>query len=138
MAPLGDARGAPGAGARAFGDLDEAAGGTDDRARARQGVSGIRLRTRRARPEGRLLRRHGRSPRSAGGGSMRFGEVFRYEFSHRLRSVSTWLYAGVLFLLAFWIIHVAVTGTNPVHVNAPKGLAETTALFCGLCSILVT
>jgi ABC-2 type transport system permease protein len=69
---------------------------------------------------------------------MRFGEVFRYEFSHRLRSVSTWLYAGFLFLIGFWIIHVAVTGTNPIHVNAPEGLAEKTALFCGLFSILVT
>jgi ABC-2 type transport system permease protein len=69
---------------------------------------------------------------------MRFGEVFRYEFSHRLRSVSTWLYAGFLFLIAFWIIHVAVTGTNPIHVNAPQDLAEKTALFCGLFSILVT
>jgi len=69
---------------------------------------------------------------------MRFGEVFRYELSHRLRSLSTWLYAGFLFLIAFWVIHVAVTGTNPIHVNAPKGLAETTALFCGLFSVLVT
>jgi ABC-2 type transport system permease protein len=69
---------------------------------------------------------------------MRFGEVFRYELAHRLRSVSTWLYAGVLFLLGFWIIHVAVTGTNPIHVNAPQGLAEKTALFCGLFGILVT
>lgn len=69
---------------------------------------------------------------------MRFGEVFRYEFAHRLRSISTWLYAGFLFLIAFWIIHVAVTGTNPIHVNAPQGLAEKTALFCGLFSFLVT
>jgi ABC-2 type transport system permease protein len=69
---------------------------------------------------------------------MRFGEVFRYELAHRLRSVSTWLYAAVLFLLGFWIIHVAVTGTNPIHVNAPQGLAEKTALFCGLLGILVT
>jgi hypothetical protein len=69
---------------------------------------------------------------------MRFGEVFRYEFSHRLRSVSTWLYAGFLFLIAFWVIHVAVTGTNPIHVNAPEELAYKTALFCGLFSILVT
>lgn len=69
---------------------------------------------------------------------MRFGEVFRYEFAHRLRSISTWLYAGFLFLIAFWVIHVAVTGTNPIHVNAPQQLAETTALFCGLFSILVT
>ncbi|MEA2489785.1 MAG: type transport system permease protein, partial [Acidobacteriota bacterium] len=69
---------------------------------------------------------------------MRFGEVFRYEFSHRLRSVSTWLYAGFLFLIAFWVIHVAVTGTNPIHVNAPEELAYKTALFCGLFSVLVT
>ena len=68
----------------------------------------------------------------------RFGEVFRYEFAHRLRSIATWLYGGFLFLIAFWIIHVAVTGTNPVHVNAPQGLAEKTALFCGLIGILVT
>jgi ABC-type transport system involved in multi-copper enzyme maturation permease subunit len=69
---------------------------------------------------------------------MRFGEVFRYEFSHRVRSVSTWLYAGVLFLIAFYIIHVAVSGTNPIHVNAPQDLAEKTALLCGLFGILVT
>jgi ABC-2 type transport system permease protein len=69
---------------------------------------------------------------------MRFGEVFRYEFSHRLRSASTWLYAGFLFLIAFWVIHVAVTGTNPIHVNAPQELADKTAVFCGLFSILVT
>jgi ABC-2 type transport system permease protein len=69
---------------------------------------------------------------------MRFGEVFRYEFSHRLRSVSTWIYGAVLFLLGFWIIHVAVTGTNPIHVNAPQGVAQTTALFCGLFGIVVT
>ncbi|HJQ37692.1 MAG TPA: hypothetical protein VKB93_11190 [Thermoanaerobaculia bacterium] len=69
---------------------------------------------------------------------MRFGEVFRYELAYRLRSVSTWLYAGFLFLIAFWVIHVSVTGTNPVHANAPQSLAETTSLFCGLFGILVT
>lgn len=69
---------------------------------------------------------------------MRFGEVFRYEFAYRLRSISTWLYAGFLFLIAFWVIHVAVTGTNAIHVNGPQSLAETTALFCGLFGILVT
>ena len=69
---------------------------------------------------------------------MRFGEVFRYEIAYRLRSISTWLYAGVLFLIGFWIIHVAVTGTNPIHVNSPQGLAEKTVLLCGLFGILVT
>lgn len=69
---------------------------------------------------------------------MRFGEVFRYEFAHRLRSISTGLYAGFLLLMGFWIMHVAVTGTNPVHVNAPQGLAEKIALICGLFGLLVT
>ncbi len=69
---------------------------------------------------------------------MRFGEVFRYEFAYRLRSISTWLYAAFLFLMGFWVIHVAVTGTNPIHVNAPEGIAEKAALFCGLFGILVT
>lgn len=69
---------------------------------------------------------------------MRFGEVFRYEFAHRLRSISTWIYAVVLFLIGFYIIHVAVTGTNPIHVNSPQGLAEKMVLLCGLFGILVT
>lgn len=69
---------------------------------------------------------------------MRFGEVYRYELAYRLRSISTWLYAAFLFLIAFWVIHVAVTGTNPIHVNSPQSLADTMALFCGLFGILVT
>jgi ABC-2 type transport system permease protein len=69
---------------------------------------------------------------------MRFGEVFRYEFAYRLRSISTWIYAGVLLLVGFYIIHVAVTGTNPIHVNAPQDLAEKTVLLCGLFGILLT
>jgi ABC-2 type transport system permease protein len=69
---------------------------------------------------------------------MRFGEVFRYEFSHRVRSASTWLYGGFLFLIAFYLMHVAVTGTNPIHVNAPQELAEKTALLCALFGILVS
>lgn len=69
---------------------------------------------------------------------MRFGEVFRYKFAYRLRSISTWVYAGVLLLIGFYIIHVAVSGTNPIHVNSPQDLAEKTALLCGLFGILVT
>lgn len=69
---------------------------------------------------------------------MRLREVFAYEFGYRLRSASTWLYGGFLFLIGFWIIHVASGGTNPIHVNAPQPLAQKTALFCGLFGILVT
>lgn len=69
---------------------------------------------------------------------MRFGEVFRYEFSYRLRSVPTWLYAGFLFLIAFWIVHVGATGGATIKANAPQRVAEMTALFCGLFGVLVT
>ncbi|MFL6246907.1 MAG: ABC transporter permease/M1 family aminopeptidase [Thermoanaerobaculia bacterium] len=69
---------------------------------------------------------------------MRFREVFRYELAYRIRSASTWLYAGFLFLIAFWIVHVGATGGAEIKVNAPQRVAETTALFCGLFGILVT
>ena len=48
------------------GDLDEAAGGTDDRARVRRGVAGRGVRAGRAGPEGRVLQRHGAAPRPRG------------------------------------------------------------------------
>lgn len=69
---------------------------------------------------------------------MRFGEVFRYELAYRLRSASTWLYAGFLFLIAFWIVHVGATGGATIRTNAPQRVAEATALFCGLFGLLVS
>ena len=69
---------------------------------------------------------------------MRFGETFRYELDHRLRSASTWIYGGFLFLLAFWVVHVDNTGGHTITSNAPFRVAETTALFCGLFGMLVT
>ena len=69
---------------------------------------------------------------------MRFREVFVYEFGYRVRSASTWLYAGFLFLIAFWIVHVGADGAAAIRVNAPQRVAEMTALFCGLFGILVT
>jgi hypothetical protein len=69
---------------------------------------------------------------------LRFRETFRYELGYRLRSASTWLYGGFLFLLAFWIVHVDNTGGHTVTSNGPFRVAETTALFCGLFGMLVT
>ncbi|HKR65880.1 MAG TPA: hypothetical protein VJZ00_19270, partial [Thermoanaerobaculia bacterium] len=69
---------------------------------------------------------------------MRLGEVFRYEFNYRLRSITTWLYAGFLFLIAFWVVHVGATGGATIKANAPQRVAEVTALFCGLFGTLVT
>ena len=69
---------------------------------------------------------------------MRLGETFRYELGYRLRSLSTWLYGGFVFLIAFWIVHVDNSGSHTITGNAPFRIAETTALFCGLFGILVT
>src|SRR4051794_9570725 len=69
---------------------------------------------------------------------MRFSEIFRYELGYRLRSASTWLYGGFLFLLAFYIVHVDNTGSHTITGNAPFRVAEITALFCGLFGMLVT
>lgn len=69
---------------------------------------------------------------------LRFGETFRYELAYRLRSASTWLYGGFLFLIAFWVVHVGTTGSHTITTNAPFRVAETTALFCGLFGMLVT
>ncbi len=79
-----------------------------------------------------------RSHAARGRRVVRFGEVFRYEFEYRLRSISTWIYAAFLFLIGFWVIHVAVAGTNPIHVNAPQELAEKMVLFGGLFGMLVS
>ena len=68
----------------------------------------------------------------------RLRETFHYELAYRLRSASTWLYGGFLFLIAFWVVHVDNTGTHTILSNAPFRLAETMALFCGLFGMLVT
>ena len=69
---------------------------------------------------------------------MRFREVFRYELSHFVRSVSTWLYGGFLLLIAFWVVHVSADSTDVNWTNGPQRLAEMSALFCGLFGLLVS
>jgi hypothetical protein len=69
---------------------------------------------------------------------MRFSEIFRYELGYRLRSASTWLYGGFVFLLAFYVVHVDNGGSHTITGNAPFRVAEITALFCGLFGMLVT
>jgi len=69
---------------------------------------------------------------------MRLAETFRYEFGYRLRSGSTWLYGSLLFLLAFYVVHVDNGGSHTITGNAPFRVAEITALFCGLLGTLVT
>lgn len=54
---------------------------------------------------------------------MRFAEVFRYEFAHRLRSVSTWVYVPILALVAMLLI-VGPGGDGPATINAPLNLAK--------------
>lgn len=53
---------------------------------------------------------------------MKLGEVFRYEFGHRLRAVSTWVYAAILFGIGL-SLQLAADPRAPVHANAPSQLA---------------
>ena len=54
---------------------------------------------------------------------MRFREVFRYELTYRLRSGSTWAYAGFLFLVMYWGL-AATSGGGAVHANVPQRVAQ--------------
>lgn len=69
---------------------------------------------------------------------MRFREVFRYEFSYRLRSAPTWLYALFLFLIMFWGTIATADGGGSVNANAPSNVAQALVLFGGLFGLLVS
>ncbi|HEU6450246.1 MAG TPA: M1 family aminopeptidase [Gemmatimonadaceae bacterium] len=66
---------------------------------------------------------------------MKVREVFRYELEYRLRSVSTWLYAGFLFLIAIWTFLATAEGS--AFANAPVRIAGGTAI-AGVLGMLVT
>lgn len=69
---------------------------------------------------------------------MKLREVFRYELEYHLRNASTWIYAGILFVLAVWIsVAMGADGDGGVHANAPERLAEVSALV-GMLGFLVT
>ncbi|HSJ13359.1 MAG TPA: M1 family aminopeptidase [Longimicrobiales bacterium] len=67
---------------------------------------------------------------------MKLREVFRYELAYRLRSGSTWIYAGALLLVAFLVFH-ATADSDVIHLNAPIRLAGLT-LIAGMLGMLVT
>ncbi|MGH7553863.1 MAG: ABC transporter permease, partial [Longimicrobiales bacterium] len=68
---------------------------------------------------------------------MKLREVFRYELEHLLRSPSTWIYAAILFGIAFLTIHAQTEDIGPVHVNSPDSLAVY-AVSIGMFGILIT
>lgn len=67
---------------------------------------------------------------------MKLREVFVYEVAHRLRSASTWVYAAILFLFAFWLMP-GFADVGPVYANAPEELARL-SLVIGLLGLLVS
>lgn len=69
---------------------------------------------------------------------MKFREVFRYELEYRIRSASTWMYAGFLFLVMCWGLVATADGGDAVNANAPQQVAEGTVLFGGLFGLLVS
>ncbi len=69
---------------------------------------------------------------------MKWREIFRYEVEHGLRSVSTWIYAALLFFVAVWIsLATGADGDGGVHANAPELLASG-FVRAGLFGMLIT
>jgi len=64
-------------------------------------------------------------------------EVFRYEVGYRLRGATTWLYAAILFVVAFVAIHAQADGVHDVHVDAPGSVAMI-AVAVGMFGMLVS
>lgn len=68
---------------------------------------------------------------------MKLREIFRYEVGYRLRSVSTWVYFGFLFLAAVWMYLFAAEDAGAVHANAPEAFVWG-GVRAGMLGILVT
>ena len=66
---------------------------------------------------------------------MRFREIFRYELAYRLKSGATWVYAGILFLVAIWMFLATADGEE--YANAPERIAAGTVII-GMFGMLVT
>jgi len=63
------------------------------------------------------------------------GEVFRFEVGYRVRQLSTWVYALVLFGVPFLMMH-AINGSSQ-YLNAPEMVANASAVLGGI-GMLVT
>ena len=68
---------------------------------------------------------------------MKFREIVRYELEHRLRSPSTWIFAAVLFGLAFMMMSGGGTPIGGVNANAPIQLALV-SLILGIFGLAIS
>lgn len=68
---------------------------------------------------------------------MRLREVFRYEVGHRLRSASTWIYAGLLFLIAMWMFLATADGAPSAYINSAERIAGG-GVIAGMLGMLVS
>src|SRR5688572_10765185 len=62
------------------------------------------------------------------------GAVFRFEIGYRLRQLSTWVYAAVLFGVPFLMMH-AVNGSSQ-YLNAPQMLMTAVGILGGIGMIV--
>ncbi|MEO8138118.1 MAG: M1 family aminopeptidase [Gemmatimonadota bacterium] len=63
--------------------------------------------------------------------------MFRYEVEYRFRSASTWIYAGILFLLALWMFLATADAGAGANINSAERLARVSVLV-GTFAMLVT
>jgi ABC-type transport system involved in multi-copper enzyme maturation permease subunit len=68
---------------------------------------------------------------------MRLREVFRYEVEYRFRSAATWVYAGILFLIAIWMFLATADEGPGAYFNSPTRLAGG-FMMVGIFGTLVT
>ena len=68
---------------------------------------------------------------------MRLREIFRYEVEYRRRSAPTWIYAGILFLVAIWFFLALADEGPEAFVNAPERIAGVSVIV-GTFGMLVS
>jgi ABC-2 type transport system permease protein len=50
---------------------------------------------------------------------MKFRQIFRFEFTYQLGSLSSWVYFFIAFMLPFWFSAIAAPSDDAVYLNSP-------------------
>ena len=68
---------------------------------------------------------------------MRLREIYRYELEYRRRSASTWIYVGILFLIAMWMFLATADEDSAAYINSTVRLAGN-SIIPGMFGMLIT
>ena len=68
---------------------------------------------------------------------MKLREIYSYELEYRRRSASTWIYAGILFLIAMWMFLATADEDSAAYINSTVRLAGN-SIIPGMFGMLIT